>query len=101
KRSVQTGNISYLLRIATAFSAFLDVNLCPDSRAGAQRLQQAVRTESTQFKKIMGEFDDEEEGAEGSKDFEKNLALFEGMIAGGETHYFDADQMEEIIDYYL
>lgn len=47
----------------------------------------------------MREFDDDE-GLDG-KSFEENLKRFEEMLAGSATCFFDADEIEEIIDYYL
>src|SRR6218665_564281 len=43
--------------------------------------------------------DDDSEGND--KEFEENLRLFEDMLATGQAHFFDADDLEEIIDYYL
>src|SRR3954471_5497009 len=48
----------------------------------------------------MSEFDDDAEGLN-DKEFEENLKLFEDMLATGQVHFFDADDIEEIIDYYL
>ena len=48
----------------------------------------------------MSAFDDDAEGSS-EREFEENLKRFENMLAGGENYYFDADDLEEIIDYYL
>jgi tetratricopeptide (TPR) repeat protein len=48
----------------------------------------------------MSGFHDDAEGQD-DKEFEKNLKRFEDMLANGETYFFDADDIEEIIDYYL
>src|ERR1044071_8007501 len=46
----------------------------------------------------MSEFDGE--GFD-DQDFEKVLKRFEDMVAGGENGFFDADEIEEIIEYYF
>src|SRR5881392_3298379 len=48
----------------------------------------------------MSEFDDDGEGLN-DKEFEENLRHFEDMLANNTPHFFDADVLEEIIDYYL
>src|SRR3954470_5604422 len=48
----------------------------------------------------MSEYDDDADGLN-DKEFEENLKLFEDMLATGQVHFFDADDIEEIIDYYL
>ena len=48
----------------------------------------------------MSEFDDEAGGLN-DKEFEENLKHFEEMLATGQAHFFDTDDLEEIIDYYL
>ena len=35
------------------------------------------------------------------KEFEEILKRFENMINGGESTFFDADELEEVIDYYM
>src|SRR5687767_3229085 len=47
----------------------------------------------------MSEFEDDAEAND--KEFERNLKRFEEMLAGGAAQFFDADDLEEIIDYYL
>ena len=36
-----------------------------------------------------------------NEDFEESLKRFEDMITNGSHHFFDADELEEIIDYYM
>ena len=36
-----------------------------------------------------------------NQDFEKSLKRFEDMISSGSHQFFDADELEEIIDYYM
>ena len=36
-----------------------------------------------------------------NQDFEKSLKRFEDMISSGSTEFFDADELEEIIEYYM
>ena len=48
----------------------------------------------------MSEYDDDADGLN-DKEFEENLRLFEDMLVTGQVHFFDADDIEEIIDYYL
>ena len=36
-----------------------------------------------------------------NQDFEKSLKRFEDMISSGTQQFFDADELEEIIDYYM
>ena len=36
-----------------------------------------------------------------NEDFEKSLKRFEDMISTGAQYFFDADELEEIIDYYM
>jgi hypothetical protein len=48
----------------------------------------------------MSAFDDDDEGLN-EREFEENLRLFEDMLTNGNVHFFDADDIEEIIDYYL
>ncbi|MFO0323204.1 MAG: tetratricopeptide repeat protein [Bacteroidota bacterium] len=36
-----------------------------------------------------------------NEDFENSLKRFEEMVSSNETQFFDADELEEIIDYYL
>ena len=48
----------------------------------------------------MAEYDDHDEDS-AAGEFEENLKKFEEMQAGGPPHFFDADELEEIIDYYL
>lgn len=46
----------------------------------------------------MSEFDGE---GLSNQDFEKSLKRFEEMLSGGVHQFFDADELEEIIDYYM
>jgi len=46
----------------------------------------------------MSAFDDDSDGLN-ENEFEENLKLFEDMLATGQTQFFDADDIEEIIDY--
>ena len=48
----------------------------------------------------MSALDNDADGLN-DKEFEENLKLFENMLANGQIHFFDADDIEEIIDYYL
>lgn len=46
----------------------------------------------------MSEFDGE---GLSNQDFEQSLKRFEDMVSAGAHHFFDADELEEIIDYYM
>ncbi|MBK7816200.1 MAG: hypothetical protein IPJ60_00825 [Sphingobacteriaceae bacterium] len=46
----------------------------------------------------MSEFDDE---GMNDKEFEEILKRFENMINNGESSFFDADELEEVIEYYM
>jgi tetratricopeptide (TPR) repeat protein len=46
----------------------------------------------------MSEFEDE---GMNDKEFEESLRRFENMINNGENSFFDADELEEIIEYYM
>ena len=48
----------------------------------------------------MSAFDDDADGQH-ENEFEENLKLFEDMMVSGQPQFFDADDIEEIIDYYL
>lgn len=48
----------------------------------------------------MSALDNDADGLN-DKEFEENLKLFENMLTNGQIHFFDADDIEEIIDYYL
>ncbi len=54
--------------------------------------------EYIELERIMSEF--EGDGLS-NEDFEKSLKRFEDMMTTGEHHFFDADELEEIIDYYM
>ena len=49
----------------------------------------------------MSAFEDDDAEGLSDKEFEENLKKFEEMLSTGQTHFFDADDIEEIIDYYL
>ena len=48
----------------------------------------------------MSAFDDDADDQH-ENEFEENLKLFEEMLVSGQPQFFDADDIEEIIDYYL
>ena len=49
----------------------------------------------------MSAFDDDDENGQHENEFEENLKRFENMLANDKPDFFDADNLEEIIDYYL